>query len=1008
MFGEPASRVISDRKSTFGWSLQWLAVFLLSGRALAAPQEASTEAARVSFNADIRPIFAKHCVACHGGVKQASELSFVYRDNVLAGGESGAPAVVPGDVDASYLIERVTDPDPETRMPPAEHGPPLSDVETNTLKQWIAQGAKWEQPWAFVAPRPSPLPHLKQFEWCRQPLDHYVLARLEAAGLTPSPPTERVEWLRRVSFDLIGLPPSLADVDAFLNDQQPGAHERVVDRLLASRYFGERWASMWLDLARYADTTGYEADPHRDIWPYRDWLIRAFNDDMPYDQFTIKQLAGDLLESPTVDDRLATAFHRNSQTNTEGGTDDEEYRIAAVIDRVNTTWQVWQATTFGCVQCHSHPYDPIRHEEYYAFMAMFDNTRDADLDEDLPRHNVPLDRRDDDRASRIARRISQLKAEVHDSVMPLAEDMRRWRNLQIDRAVSTGNTKLQIRQLDDENSGRVSEAYVDGAVTIHSTYTIESPAPAGMEHIAALRIDALVQNDESARRIPQMGFVLSQLKATILPAGGGAPVELSFKHAFCDESEPLFDPSDSLNDDAWGWASYTRQGQSQFAVFLLDSPVAVRPGSRIRLELKQAKSTSAEVALAIRRGRFWVSSDDEWTRLLQSEKFITAVRKIARLKNRAKRIPSVSVPVMQELAANKQRSTFVFTRGLWLDKEKEVSPGTPAILPPLPGVGRTILSVDPTAETDKIARPTPNRLDMAKWLVSKENPLTSRVMVNRVWAQLFGTGIVETEEDFGTSGTLPSNPELLDHLALRFQNEHGWSLKRLLRELVLSSTYRQRARITPDRMAADPQNRLLSHGPRMRLTAEMIRDQALVLSGLFAPKMYGPPVMPPQPEGIWQSVYSDAKWVNATGEDRYRRAIYTYWKRTSGYPVMLTFDVPSREVCTMRRIPTNTPLQALVTLNDEAFVECAAGLANIMVAEGGDIPSKQIAWAYRAATGRAPSDATLEDLTLLYDTAHKSFMAENNGTEPEAQSTEHAVLTVVASAILNLDEALTK
>ena len=318
------------------------------------------------------------------------------------------------------------------------------------------------------------------------------------------------------------------------------------------------------------------------------------------------------------------------------------------------------------------------------------------------------------------------------------------------------------------------------------------------------------------------------------------------------------------------------------------------------------------------------------------------------------------MPVMEELPEHMRRSTFVFTRGLWLDKEKEVTPNTPGVLPPLPpGSAR-------------------NRLTMAKWLVSKENPLTARVMVNRVWAQLFGTGIVETVEDFGTSGTPPSHPELLDYLALRFQNEHGWSLKRLLREIVLSATYRQSSRITPERLAADPQNRLLSRGPRLRLSAEMIRDQALVLSGRFAPKMYGPPVMPPQPEGIWRSVYSNAKWENATGEDRYRRAIYTYWKRTSSYPSMITFDMPSREVCTMRRIPTNTPLQALVTLNDEAFVECAAGLADRMVAEGGDAPAERIAWAYRAATGRAPSAATLEDLTRLYETAHERYMADRD------------------------------
>ena len=449
------------------------------------------------FNIDIRPIFAQHCVACHGGVKQAGGLSLVYEDNVRTGGDSRQPAVVPSDVEASYLMERVTDSDPDTRMPPAEHGPPLSTADIDRLKHWIRAGAKWEAPWAFVPPKSMPLPEVKQAQWCNSPLDRYVLASLEAADLSPSPPAKRVEWLRRVTFDLVGLPPSAAEVNAFAADRRVDAYERVVDRLLASPHFGERWAAVWLDLARYADTTGYEQDPHRDIWPYRDWVIRSFNADMPYDEFTVKQLAGDLLETPTLDDLVATAFHRNTQTNLEGGTDDEEYRIAAVIDRVNTTWQVWQATTFGCVQCHSHPYDPIRHDEYYKFLAIFNQSMDTDVEEDVPRLNVPLDPQRFSRAADLERRSSQLRRQLHGLVRPLAESMQLWQNLPIDLANSTGSTRLRIEVKSDENGVNVSDVLAEGTVTIGSKFTVAAPLPADIEQVTALRIDALVLDSES-------------------------------------------------------------------------------------------------------------------------------------------------------------------------------------------------------------------------------------------------------------------------------------------------------------------------------------------------------------------------------------------------------------------------------------------------------------------------------------------------------------------------------
>ena len=663
--GHADHRHARDRR---GRAASWLTRFLFAGMVAAASQIATADERHVGFNDDIRPIFTEHCVACHGGVKQAGGLSFAYRDNVFAGGDSGQPAVVPGDLAGSYLVERVTDRDPETRMPPAEHGPALSAAEIARLKQWIAAGAEWEQPWAFTPPRATPLPDVQNSNWSRAPLDRYVLARLESAGRQPSPPAERVEWLRRVSFDLVGLPPSVAEVEAFAADDRPDAYERVVDRLLASPHFGERWASLWLDLARYADTTGYERDPNRDIWPYRDWVIRAFNADMPYDEFTIKQLAGDLVDSPTVDDRLATAFHRNSQTNTEGGTDDEEFRIAAVIDRVNTTWQVWQATTFGCVQCHSHPYDPIRHDEYYQFMALFDDSQDNDVDEDFPLLKVPLKQADYDRAGKLDRRRSKLRRKVHDRVQPLADNVEQWRNLAIDAAESTGSTRLRIQEQYDPEGTSATEVLAEGNISTGSKFTLESPLPDDLSQITALRIDALVRDAESARRISEMGFVLSHLKVEVLPAGGGSAVTLEFKHAFSDEAEPLLDPADSLRDEPWGWGSYTRQWRSHYAVFLLDKAVAIPPGSRMRITLVHDRATVGDAALVIGRGRYAVSSSDTWLQLQKSKEFVAAQQELAELKQRTEKIPSISIPVMEDLPADEDRATFVFTRGLWLDK----------------------------------------------------------------------------------------------------------------------------------------------------------------------------------------------------------------------------------------------------------------------------------------------------------------------------------------------------
>ncbi len=925
--------------------------------------------AKVGFNDSIRPILAKHCVACHGGVKRAAELSFIYRESAL-------PALAPGAPDESLLLERVSEPDDAMRMPPQEHGPRLSAEEVALLRHWVEQGAEWEEPWSFVPPVRHSLPKVERQDWPSGPIDQFVLARLEQEGLEPNPEADRAEWLRRVSFDLTGLPPSDRELDRFLTDRSDDAYERVVDRLLASPAFGERWASVWLDLARYSDTRGYQKDPHRDIWPFRDWLIAALNAGTPYDELTIKLLAGDLLPDATNDDRLASAFHRNTQTNTEGGVDDEEFRLAAVLDRVNTTWQAWQGTTFGCAQCHSHPYDPIEQDEYYQFVAIFNSTRDADLLDDAPRLWVPINEADRPRAEKIDREASLLRRALHAPAAELAGDLQSWKEIAVDEAQSTGNTRLASRTVDGHQ-----EIWAGGTITATSKFTLGGPAPT--RRATALRIDSLPKNPEAARKIPEMGFAVTRLRAWVTRPGSEEQEEVFFRSVFASEAEPMFDPLDSLRDNNLGWSVGTRQFGPQHAVFVLDEPIELPDGSRITLELKQDQQTDGGVALVIDRGRYALSDDPRWTELINSAVHREAAERLAALEAERRKIPSTGVPVMQEVGECNRRLSHVFERGNWMDRGKVVSPGLPKAFPPAPTEGPI------------------DRLAMARWIASPNNPLTARVQVNRVWAQMFGIGIVETLGDFGTSGELPSHPELLDDLAVRFQDELGWSTKRLVRELALSATYRQSASATREQLAADPRNRLLSRGPRGRLSAEMVRDQALLVSGKLNAALYGPPAMPFQPDGIWRSINSRARWTEAKGPERFRRAVYTYWKRTSGYPSMLAFDVTARDLCTTQRIPTNTPLQALVTMNDPAFVELAEGLADRMSIDGGETPAQQVRWAFRQATSQWPSVEQGGELDTLYADAVSVASGEPENKQAFARK-------LVATTVLNLDAAMTK
>ncbi|HET6327426.1 MAG TPA: PSD1 and planctomycete cytochrome C domain-containing protein [Planctomycetaceae bacterium] len=755
----------------------------------------------VDFNRDVRPILAKTCFSCHGADEKHREggLRLDVREAAVKPLADGKTAIVPGHADQSELVRRITAKGSDDRMPPADAKSTLTKEQTEILTQWIAEGAPYSRHWSFEKPVRPKLPHLNDIvdrpEWPANPIDLFVAAKLLDAGLTPSPPADAYVLIRRLSLDLRGLPPTPEEVDEFARDADDWAYERLVDRFLADPAFGERWARPWLDLARYADSAGYASDPLRTIWLYRDWVINAFNVNMPFDQFTVEQLAGDLLPNPTTDQLVATAFNRNTMTNTEGGTDDEEFRVAAVKDRVDTTMDVWMGLTIGCAKCHSHKFDPITQAEYYQFFAIFNQTADNDQPNESP------------------------------------------------------------------------------------TISFPSPAAAGQREA-------------------------------------------------------------------------------------IDAQIAA---------LKKRTSSKKDPKLAAR---------------------------IAKLNRSKPRDPSV--PVMRELPRDKNRETHVMIKGNFLVPAEAVGPGVPAFFGALP------------------KGPSSDRLAMARWLVDRNNPLTARVAVNRIWSQIFGQGIVETEEDFGTQGRPPSHPELLDYLAVEYQ-QHGWDTKALIRRLVTSATYRQSSRETPEVVQKDSANRLYSRAPRFRMEAEMVRDQALALSGLLSQRMKGPSVFPPQPDGLWRAAFngSDRTWATSPGAEAHRRGLYTFWRRTIPYPSMTTFDAPSREVCSVRRVRTNTPLQAFVTLNDPVYVEAAQALSRRIMLEGGLSPRERCRFALRLCLARPPKPEQVAELEALLLDERRHYQADlpaaralavgAEGTLPAGlDAADLAAWTVVANVLLNLDGVLTK
>ena len=1009
---------------------------------------AARGAEALEFAKDIRPILEKNCFECHGEKKQKSGLRMDRRADFLRGGDSAQAPFVAGKSAESDMVKRILSDDDDEKMPPKGARVPAEQVAK--IKAWIDAGAliaddgsgAAAKHWAYVKPEARPLPEIASRQSSiGNGIDRWVLARLEKEGLKPSAEADPAVLLRRVSLDLTGLPPSLAEVESFLSlasfpssrtertrrtETTPDPYEILVDTLLTSPAYGERWARPWLDLARYADTQGYEKDNRRTMWPYRDWVIGALNRDLPFDQFTIEQIAGDLLPNATQDQKIATGFHRNTMTNTEGGTDDEEFRYEALVDRVNTTFGVWMGSTMACAQCHNHKYDPFLTREYYRAMAFLNNTADSDKDDEYPTMKACAPGEQEKFAALLS---AQREAEkrVQDAVASpdFAKAQAAWEK----RAAPTEWTTLDPIEAKSDGDVKLLPAgenalLATGANPAKAIYTIA--AKTVLKGIAGFRLEALADDalpGKGPGRSEEGNIILTEFKVS----ANGVPVKLASAGAdFSQDGWPVARAIDGKPETGWAWGP--QFGQPHTATFATREPLnaetlvftlehtnsqwprhvlgkfrlAVTTGPLDAAPLPPEISSLLKVPASQRDAKqtekltaYFKSISPELKPLADAA---AAAKKAAEEFDGA--IPSTSV--MVELP--KPRVTKRHVRGGYLATAEEVQPGTPAALHPFP--------------KDAPA----NRLGFARWIVDRENPLTARVIVNRVWEQYFGKGIVETVEEFGKQGEPPSHPELLDWLALQFMDGCGsgtpWSMKALHRLIVASATYRQSSAFPPELRERDPFNRLLARGPRVRLEAEMIRDQALAVSGLLSRKVGGPSVMPPQPDGLWQMVYSGDQWKTSPGEDKYRRGLYTFWRRSMPHPMMTTFDAPSREFCVLRRNRSDTPLQALNTLNDPAFIEAAQALARKIAAAPGDVKSRAT-FAFRTALARMPKPAEIARLTKLHNSELARYINDPAAAEKMAASelgkpagganlAELAAWTVVANVLLNLDEAITK
>ena len=1118
-----------------------LRYFLVVGAAVAVTR--LTAAEPVDFNRDVRPILSNICYACHGPDDKVrkGDLRLDTREGATANG-----AVAPGKPEASELVKRILSADAAVVMPPPKTGKKLTPKEIETLTNWVKQGAPYAGHWSYIKPARPAAPDVKHKSWAKKGIDPFILAKLEALGLKPQPEADRHTLVRRLALDLTGLPPTPEEVETFVADKSPNAYEKLVDRLLAKPAFGEHWARLWLDLARYADSAGYADDPARTIWAYRDYVIKSFNANKPFDRFTVEQLAGDLLPNPTDEQLTATAFHRNTLTNSEGGTNDEEFRNVAVVDRVNTTMAVWMGTSMACAQCHTHKFDPITQKEYFAFFAFLNNTEDADRGDETPLLSLFTDDQRKQKATWEAELLA-VQARLKTPASKVLEGLPAW-EAKFPRSIVWTSPKPSSAK---SRSKSAAEIAADGTITAgkrgvkQDVDTLEVPLTAGK--LAAIRIESsgafspagviakLVSTESPAPKgryvrieLPGQDRILSLAEVQVFAGADNVALkgiakqsttgfEGEAKRAIDGKTDGEYYRSNSvthsgINDPSPWWevdlkattavdrigiwnrtdgGATTIARLGNFRLVLLDearqtvweqtvkeapnpskvfelgggrnvpftaafanypstghdpagtvihpagkagkrtltlttpTPIDVPSGSKLVLTIGQYGPAEATTPSTYRvsvsddpKAKEFAGTPETILDVLKAEPAkrtpaeakaladyyltiapelkadrdsLTAVQKsLADLK------PATTVPIYRELPPDRKRVTKVQVRGNYQDVGDVVTEGVPAAFPPLPK-GAAL-----------------NRLTLANWLVSKENPLTPRVMANRFWEQIFGIGLVRTSEDFGAQGEQPSHPELLDTLAVEFR-DNGWDVKAFLKFLVTSAAYRQSARVTPDVLEKDPDNRFVSRGPRFRLSAEMIRDQALAVAGLLSPKMYGPSAKPPQPSfGLSAAFGRTLDWQTSTGEDRYRRGLYTEWRRTNPYPSMATFDAPSREACTLRRVRTNTPLQALVTLNDPVFIEAAQALARKMAVVKGDAKAK-LAFGFTACVSRPPSEKELAVLVKLYDESKAKYAkdpvkAMKMATDPlgpipaGSDAVDLAAWTVVGNVLLNLDE----
>jgi hypothetical protein len=1032
----------------------------------------SAAEAPINFHRDIRPILSEACFQCHGPdeKQRKAHLRLDRKDGAFAD-LGGYFAIVAGKPDQSKLVERITSKEPEERMPPPKSGKKLSPPQIDLLRRWIEQGAQWSEHWSFIPPVRPAIPEVRNAKWPRNPIDAFILARLEREGLQPSSEADKVTLLRRLSLDLIGLPPTIAEVDAFLADPSPDAYAKQVERLLRSPHYGERWGRYWLDAARYADSDGYEKDKSRQVWAYRDWVINALNRDLPYDQFIIEQLAGDLLPNAGQDQRVATGFLRNSMINEEGGIDPEQFRMEAMFDRMDAIGKSMLGLTIQCAQCHNHKYDPLTQEEYYRLFAFLNNDHEANIAIYTPEEQQ--------KRAEIFRRIHEMEAGLQHRNPDWRERLARW-----EESVQGNQPKWIVLRPDVEeisNGGQKYFPLADGSFLAQgyapTKHRVKLEVKTDVQNITAFRLELLTDPNlplgGPGRSIKGTG-ALTEFEVEAAPAsltlpsspdGGesrvkGAdtpakPTKVKIARATADINppetplEPIFNDKsgkrrvtgpiafaiDGKQETAWGIdAGPGRRNQPRKAVFNVEKPITHPHGTLLTIYLAQnhggwnsddnqnnnlgrfrlSITTEPDVVadplpqtvrdlLAIPAGKrtpaqtaavfsYWRTTVPEWRDAN------------AQIEELWRQHPEGSSQLVLQARAT-PRDTHLLKRGDFLKPDRSVNPGVPAFLHAL------LLGAPPT------------RLTFARWLVDRKSPTTARAIVNRVWQSYFGTGIVSTSEDLGSQSEAPSHPELLDWLAVDFM-ERGWSLKSLHRLITTSATYRQSSKMTPELFARDPLNRLLARGTRLRVEAEIVRDIALEASGLLDPEIGGPSVFPPAPSFLFvpPTSYGPKIWKEDTGNGRYRRGLYTFQYRSVPFPPLQTFDAPNGDFSCVRRVRSNTPLQALTTLNEPVFMECARALALRTVREGGETDAQRLGYAFRRCLARKPTER--ESAALLQLLKKQRQQLERSGSNAWELATadpahppklsqgitaeQLAAWTTVSRVLLNLDGTITK